>query len=305
MGDTLPSVAVVIPTYNRSGLLRRSLEALASVDYPQATVVVVDDGSERLHAERNRIEAERLGMRYLFQENAGPAAARNRGIAATESELVAFLDDDCAPAPDWLRRLVVPFTERDRERIGAAGGGVRSQPPHNWVSRFCAVAEYSTGVQPVFTNAATANACFPRRVLDEVGGFDEGFRYPGGDDPDLSRRISNAGYELRYLPEAVVFHAEIDSFRDFFEHVFRRGLGEARLKQKERRRMRLLLRAALLPLFILRRAGQTWRLAGGKAALVARIAYASLDGAGAAVFVCGTVVGLVRSDRPGSTPPPP
>ena len=62
------------------------------------------------------------------------------------------------------------------------------------MSRFLAETEYSSGLQPVFENAATANACYRRDVLEQLGGFDEGFVHPGGDDPDLSARARAAGH---------------------------------------------------------------------------------------------------------------
>lgn len=284
-----------MPTYNRSATLRRTLEALVRVEYSAMSVLVVDNASVPEHATANRSITEELNIPYLYVEppNRGPGPARNRGIETTESDLVVFLDDDCAPASDWLRQLVEPFYHGE-ERLGGIGGGVRSQPPHNWVSRFCAAAEYSTGVQPVFTNAATANACFPRRVLEEVGGFDEGFTEPGGDDVDLSRRIREAHYELRYLPEAVVFHAEIDSFHEFISQLFRRGLGEARSKQKEGRIPWLLMRTALFPLFCARRALQTWKVTAGRASPPIRAAYAAMESAGALSFVAGSAVGVGR-----------
>jgi GT2 family glycosyltransferase len=287
------SVAIVIPTHNRSSLLARTLEALAAVDYPaKSAVVVVDDGSDPDHAAANQTAASRFGARYLQQPNAGPAAARNRGVAVTSSELVAFLDDDCAPARDWLDELTEPFTHSGSGPLGGVGGRIVSQPPHNWVSRFCALAEYSVGVQPVFTNAATPNACFARHVLDEVDGFDEGFRHPGGDDPDLSRRVREAGYELRFVPDAVVSHAEIDSLCEFLQHLFRRGLGEARGKRKEARRGRLLLRVVLFPLYCGRRARQTWRVTRGKASARQRLAYAAFEAVGGLFFIAGTIAGL-------------
>lgn len=122
-------VAVVIPTYSRSEILGRSLEAVRSVDYPAiSAVIVIDDGSPEPHASANRQIAEAAGVTFVRQENAGPAAARNLGIARTESELVAFLDDDCAPAPDWLTLLVAPFAADDEGRLGGVGARVLSEP---------------------------------------------------------------------------------------------------------------------------------------------------------------------------------
>lgn len=290
-----PSVAIVIPTFNRSELLERTLEAVTRLEYQgKVETVVVDDGSAQPHALRNEQLASDAGVRYVRQSNAGPARARNTGVASTRSEIVAFLDDDCAPLPDWLDRLAAVFTRADRG-LGGVGGRVLPDEPHNWVSAFCAAAQYSSGEQPEFTNAATANAAFRRFVLEEVGGFDEGFLHPGGDDPDLSRRVREAGYELRYVPEAVVRHAEIDSVASFFKHVFHRGLGEARGKLKEGRAGHVLLRAALFPAFCARRAAQTWQVSRRVAPNRQRALYSAFEAVGAAVFVWGSLVGIARA----------
>ena len=283
----------MIPTYNRSDLLRRTLGAVAAVDYPNMAIVVIDDGSADRHRAAIRAAAESASATLLSQANAGPATARNNGVAHTASELVAFLDDDCSPRPDWLRGLVAAF-EGDDGGLGGVGGRVVSAPPRRWIARFCSAAAYSTGSTDHFTNAATANACYRRRVLEEVGGFDPSFRHPGGDDPDLSRRVVAAGYELRAVPEAVVEHAEIERFGELVRHLFWRGLGEARGKRKEGRSSWVALRAALFPLYCMRRAAQTWRLSEGHGPAPVRASYAALEGLISLAFIGGSVTGLVR-----------
>ena len=292
---TAPQVAIVIPTYQRGALLARTLRAVSGLKTAVAhEIVVVDDGSDEVNlALVERAVATCPTARLLRQENAGPARARNTGYRAGSGDLVAFIDDDCAPAPDWLQRLIAPF-ERSDARLGAVGGRVLPEPPHNWVGRFCAATEYSSGLQPVFLNAATANACFRRSVLDELGGFDEGFRHPGGDDPDLSERVRAAGYRLEFVPDAIVYHAELETLGDFLGHMFRRGLGEARLASKHGRRARTALRAALLPLFLARTASGCWRRTAGKGGVVTRAAWTALDALGRAAFVAGSVTGLAR-----------
>ena len=262
-------------------------------------VVVVDDGSEPEHVERvERALAGVPNARLLRQENRGPAAARNTGIRSGRGELVAFIDDDCAPAPDWLVRLVAPFAQAEHS-LGAVGGRVLPAPQTNWVSRFCAATEYSSGVQPVFENAATANACYRRSVLEQLDGFDEGFRHPGGDDPDLSARVRAAGYELRFVPDAVVYHTEFERFADFLQHMYRRGLGEARRAAKAGRRGWVVLRASLLPLFLARTARGCWQRTGGKGGIGLRVLWVALESSGRVAFVVGSVRGLLAPAEEG------
>lgn len=292
----MPLVSVVIPTYNRGRCLARALGALAAVDPPEGgfDVVVVDDGSDDAHEREYAAALARLpAARVIRQANAGPAAARNQGIAATEGALVAFLDDDCLPTPNWLTELVAPLVGGD-ETLAAVGGRVLPAPPTNWVTRFCAAVEYSSGVQPVFENAATANACYRRSVLELLDGFDESFVHPGGDDPDLSLRTRAAGFRLEFVPTAVVHHLEIESYGDFLLHWYRRGLGAALLARKHRGTRRIALRAMFLPVFLARVALLTWRRTDGKGGAVARSAWSVLEMTGQAAFVAGSLAGLYR-----------
>jgi GT2 family glycosyltransferase len=287
-----PAVAVVVPTYERGQVVARTLAALGAVEPPEGgfEVVVVDDGSSRPSTAAAAAAVAALpNARLLRQANAGPAAARNAGIAASEAPLVAFLDDDCAPAADWLVRLTAPLAD---DAVAAVGGRVLSGPPTNWVSRFLAAVEYATGLQPEFENAATANACYRRSVLEGLGGFDEGFRFPGGDDPDLSLRARRGGHRLVFAPDAVVYHAELESYRDFMLHMYRRGIGEARLGRKAGRERRVALRALLFPVYLARTGAICWRATADEGGLALRLAWLGLESLGRMAFLAGSVRGL-------------
>jgi GT2 family glycosyltransferase len=284
-----------MPTFQRGELAARSIAALADIAAPEGGVeiVVVDDGSDAAHVRSvEKVVASITGARLVRQPNRGPGAARNRGVAETSAPLVVFIDDDCTPAThDWLLRLVAPFGEDGAP--GGVGGRVVPAPPTNWVSRFLAVTEYSSGLQPIFENAATANACYRRDVLDELNGFDERFRHPGGDDPDLSARARAAGHRLVFAADAVVEHSELESYGDFMGHMYRRGVGEARLAAKQGRKTHVAMRATLFPLFLGRTGVGTWRRTAGKGSAPIRSVWVALETLGRAAFVVGSVRGLL------------
>lgn len=291
-------VSVVVPTYERSDQLIRTLQALSAVKQPQggSEVIVVDDGSGAEHVARiQQAVAAHSGARLLRQPNGGPSAARNMGIAHARGQLIVFLDDDCMPTPEWLLALTRPLLDSD-ERLAAVGGRVVAAPPRNWVQRFCMAIEYATGVQGTFENASTQNACYRRSVLMHIGTFDVGFRHPGGDDPDLSTRATRAGYRLQYVPEAVVQHEELASYWDFLLHMYYRGLGEARIGWKFGRRRRVLARLALWPLFLGKIGVVGWKRTRSKGSLRQRIVWSALEQIGYAAFLAGTAQGLVRRE---------
>ena len=97
------SASVIIPTYNRADLLARCLQSLVAARVQDLEIIVVDDGGSDNSAD---VVASFPGARYLRQENAGPAAARNLGVATSRSRYVAFIDSDDEWTNGGIGRLV-------------------------------------------------------------------------------------------------------------------------------------------------------------------------------------------------------
>src|SRR4051794_19726519 len=111
MQSALPFFSVIIPTRDRPEQLVACLRSLGALAYPRDRfeVIVVDDGSTTaLEPIVGRSRGE-LHLALLKQSNAGPAAARNTGAAHAKGEFLAFIDDDCSPASDWLQALAARF----------------------------------------------------------------------------------------------------------------------------------------------------------------------------------------------------
>ena len=116
-GGYCPQVTVIVPAYNAAETLPACLAALATQDYPRSAyeVIVVDDGS----TDETAAIAHKCNVSVITQPNAGPAAARNRGAAAAQGDLLLFTDADCVPVPGWISALVAPFS--DPSVAGAKG----------------------------------------------------------------------------------------------------------------------------------------------------------------------------------------
>ena len=197
----MPHVSVVIPVFNCARLVAGALRSVFAQTYRDFEVIVVDDGSTDL-PELTAALAEWTGkIDYVRQENGGPAKARNTGIARAKGELIAFLDADDEWMPEKLACQVAYF-ERYPEtgllHTGVVGdGGSRDAevlPPRN---AFCEL--YHTDF---FINTLTVMV--PRRVLAEVGGFDER-REVHIEDWDLWLRIA-AAHPLGFIPEPLAYH---------------------------------------------------------------------------------------------------
>ncbi|HXN63111.1 MAG TPA: glycosyltransferase [Acidimicrobiales bacterium] len=203
-GHGRPKVAVAVPTHNRATQLERLLAALEKQTLPaeEFEVLVVDDGSaDDTGAVVARFRtATQLNLRSLRTEpRRGPAAARNRAWRTTAAPVVAFTDDDCVPDPEWLRAGLAAFEDEARIVVG------RTKPPEEQLALsaqpFARVMD--VGSPDLYE---TCNVFYRRRELEAVGGFDERFRRPSGEDTHLGLAVRDLGVEAVFAPNAVVLH---------------------------------------------------------------------------------------------------
>jgi len=195
----LPDVSVVVASVRRETRLAFLLEALAeqTLARERFEVVVV----------RGRVPgaptttAEAYGATVIDHEIAGPGTLRNAGAAAARAPLVAFTDDDCRPAPDWLARLLDAAERLDGDFILQG----RTEPDPDERRRLHGLARTQRIVGPSPWFQAT-NIAYPRALFERLGGFDERFD-GGGEDADLGLRAIAAGARAVYMGEARVWHA--------------------------------------------------------------------------------------------------
>jgi GT2 family glycosyltransferase len=223
-----PSVSVVVCTHNGQQTLDECLDRLAALAYPDFEVIVVDDGSSDASAEIARAH----GAVLLETQHRGLGHARNVGIAAARGEVVAFLDDDAYPDPDWLHYVA------DLLRRGGHGGvGGPNIPPHDDGFVAECVAAAPGGPIHVLVSDREAehvpgcNMAFRKEVLEQIDGFDERFEV-AGDDVDLCWRLQKAGHTLGFSAGAVVMHRRRDSVRRYLRQQYGYGKAEALLERK-------------------------------------------------------------------------
>lgn len=195
-----PDISVVVATFNRSGELPDLLKSLElQVGAPRFEVVIVDDCSTDATAEvlEQLAATTALDLHHLrTAKNSGPATARNLGWRAARGRLVAFTDDDCLPQPRWLASLA-----RALARTDVVQGCTLPNPNH----------EKGPFTHTILRDDEhgyyeTCNMGYRRSVLEQVGGFDEQFRAPFGEDTDLAWRAIAAGARTTFEAEALVWH---------------------------------------------------------------------------------------------------
>jgi mycofactocin system glycosyltransferase len=215
-----PEVTTIVPVLDGGEALLGLVRA-ALVEGP---VIVVDDGSCDGAPER----AAALGARVMANGGRpGPAGARNAGLRAARTELVALLDADCAIAPGWRAGLAAMLLA-DPD-LALVAPRVRSAPGAS------TLAAYERGNSPLDLGAAPSLAGPGRRVsylpaaalvarreaLLDLGGFDEEMRF--GEDVDLVWRLLAAGGRARYAPSRGVLHAPRPDLRSFAHQRFGYG----------------------------------------------------------------------------------
>jgi GT2 family glycosyltransferase len=210
-------VSVVIPTWNGRRYLDVVLPSLREQTYGDFRVVVVDNGSSDGTAEHVRGQYPEAEVIQL-ERNEGFAAAVNRGIAASDGEHVAVVNNDLELDRRWLERMVAAL--RDHQDAGSATGKMLFYDRRDvidgagdFTSWYAVSAPRGRGEtdrgqydipEPVFSACGGA-ALYRRAALDAVGLFDEDF-FAYAEDVDWGFRAQLAGWTCRYVPDAVVFH---------------------------------------------------------------------------------------------------
>jgi cellulose synthase/poly-beta-1,6-N-acetylglucosamine synthase-like glycosyltransferase len=208
-----PAISVIIPTHNRSGLLRRLLDALGRQHrYPisRIEVLVVADGCiDDTHDVLRAYQAP-YALRWFSQAAQGVAVARNRGAAAAQAPLLLFIDDDVVPGPATIATHVAAH-QAIAHLVAIGPYPVAVHPGHNlllqeirlwWNDFFQAMRR--PGYRYSYRDLVTGNCSIRKTDFAHLGGFDPAFwRHQ---DWELGLRAIRAGLTIRCIPEAIAAH---------------------------------------------------------------------------------------------------
>lgn len=208
------TVSVVVVSRGRADLLRRCLLGISQLQYDGFEVIVVGD-PEGIKAAGGLPFADDLKLVGFDEPNI--SVARNLGISHAAGDIVAFIDDDAVPEPQWLRYLIAPAAQCD---VAAMGGFVRGRNgiSWQWTARSLDQMGEAHPIDVELDQASVlnppkgkaiktegTNMAFRRSVLTELGGFDPAFHY-FLDETDLNMRLARAGYATALVPLAEVHH---------------------------------------------------------------------------------------------------
>ena len=201
-------IAVVVASHDRPLRLRWLLNALEeqTLDGARWEVVIAHDssGPETDELLRTHPLAATGRLRALsFPPGPGPAEKRNAAWRAARAPLIAFTDDDCRPPAEWLARLL---DEAERQPGAVVQGTTRPDPDEAELALRAPHAR-TQSIDPPTPWGQTCNIAYPRELLERLGGFDETFGLPAGEDTDLLARALAAGAEHIAAPDALTYHA--------------------------------------------------------------------------------------------------
>jgi cellulose synthase/poly-beta-1,6-N-acetylglucosamine synthase-like glycosyltransferase len=210
---THPTVSVIVPVRDGESLIAACLDAILATDYPEdrREILVVDNGSTDGSAAQIRSKP----VRYIHEPRRGVSNARNRGIAESTGEILAFVDADCLVDPQWLTELIRPFEDPE---VGSVGGDLQHVPPTTPAERQAArllgnwqrFAFTSNPAYPI-----TANAAYRREVIDRIGPFDP--HMTRAQDVELGLRFQErSGRRLAYAQNATARHRNRTTALGFF-----------------------------------------------------------------------------------------
>jgi len=195
-------VSIVVPFYNAGVSILNLINSIFKVDYPinKFELILVNDGSTdnsiaiiKKHLEsaiKNGYQVQLI----CLEENLGPAAARNKGISSARGNIVAFTDADCIVDSKWLKYITAAFKE---QCIAGVFGKIVTDKENLL---------FPLEVAPVGHKYITANCAYRKKVLLEVGGFDERFKHPFREDTDIALEIIKRGYQIVFEENAIVYH---------------------------------------------------------------------------------------------------
>jgi GT2 family glycosyltransferase len=214
-----PLASVIIVNYRGEEILPACLDSVMSqeTDFPFEVIVVDDDSDD---GSVDLVESRYPGVELVVnRRNRGPAAAKNTGAGVARSEFLAFLDNDVELHPHWLSTMLAGIT-RPEDDLGACAshillngygsmlnstGGMINLLGYAWDRGIFMQDSDTYSYSPKVMYACSAAMMARKRVFDEVGGFDERFRYLF-EDADLGWRMNIYGYRVAYEPRAIVKH---------------------------------------------------------------------------------------------------
>ena len=234
-------VSIVLVCLNEEALISKCLDSLVSQTSkatPTPTEIIIVDGNsvDKTVKIAQSYAKTHSWVSVVVEHKRGTAAARNRGIAEAQFDLIAFIDADCVAPPQWLDILATSYTEEKSINPNVvAVGGRNVAPPDasnfvrgieisldSYMGSFKSAQGRQYKTKRRVKSVATHNSLDDKSKLLDIRLFDESLGSEG-EDADLNFRLRERAYELVFIPESVVYHFLRCSPKLWFQNMFRYG----------------------------------------------------------------------------------
>jgi len=232
-----PLITVAICTRNRAAFLEKAVRSVLPQMTGDAELLIIDNAStDETPAVAAQLAAANAGVKVLRQEELGLSAARNAALKKARGQFVIFLDDDATAEPDWLAVYQRFLSAPPSEKIAVVGGPAPNEyevPPPTWFKNSAALSRGdSPKCLPYRGDLIGCNIGYRREAALAAGMFDtqlgrKGNKMMSREESDLNLRLQDAGYEIWWLPGAVVRHY-VSALRMKFHEVMRGRFAEGR-----------------------------------------------------------------------------
>jgi cellulose synthase/poly-beta-1,6-N-acetylglucosamine synthase-like glycosyltransferase len=213
----LPSVSIIVAALNAESTIDECLRSILELDYPKQLleVIVIEGGSKDATVEHVKTHPVKLISNQL-----NTPAAYNLALKTIKNEIVGFIDSDAKVEKQWLKKLIKHLASAE---VAGASGNIETWNQNKLIPR-CVGYEltyrYRRLPQEV-RRIATMNFIVKKKVIEEVGGFDE--TLPTQYDTDLGTRIARTGYKIIFDANAVCYHFHRPTLSAFFKQQFKYG----------------------------------------------------------------------------------
>jgi O-antigen biosynthesis protein len=216
--------SLIVSTRNRPTLVADLVESVLQGEEVPSEIVIVDQSSVANPSLSNWIPKRGCQLRYVWTPSVGVSRGRNAAMAAARHDMLVITDDDMLAAPDWFGRMVRTLVEAGPQSV-IVGQVLTGQPENGGAFSPTLPVPLRGSDRKVYRGPigadvlASGNMAAFRSAFEKVGDFDTrlgpGTPFPGAEDNDLGFRLLEAGYQVIYEPQAVLYHRAWRPNRDW------------------------------------------------------------------------------------------
>jgi cellulose synthase/poly-beta-1,6-N-acetylglucosamine synthase-like glycosyltransferase len=228
-------ISVIVPALNEEACIGECVTSILKGSLRPLEIIVADGNS----ADRTAAIARELGARVVSNPLRHAAGGRNAGIKAAAGNILAFIDADCIAGKNWIKEIYSAFTTMNLDGLGgrivpaattnryeAFWGKINTEVVFTYGGE-----PYAVGSKTLATSFKTSNCAYTRRLLSELGGFDNWFAN-NAEDVDLCWRAVDRGYNLRYIPSVSISAHYPTTLKGVLKKSFRDGVSSSKLQKK-------------------------------------------------------------------------